>query len=213
MGKAFHPRESTSSDPQRPDADMLLRAYAAGAFPMADGRCGEITWLAPDPRGVLPLERFHIPASVGRMLRQRRFEIRIDTATMAVVTACAGARSAINGSWMSPRLLRAYRELHGRGHVHSVEAWTGGRLVGGLYGVRLGGAFFGESMFVRPELGGSNSSKVCLVQLVERLRAGGFVLLDTQMVTEHMARFGGVEVPRADYDRLLRDALAVRAVW
>jgi leucyl/phenylalanyl-tRNA--protein transferase len=114
---------------------------------------------------------------------------------------------------MSQRLLKAYEELQRRGHLHSVEAWLGGRLVGGLYGVRLGGAFFGESMFVRPDLGGSNSSKVCLVHLVQRLRVGGFVLLDTQMVTEHMARFGATAIPRIEYERRLRDALPIAANW
>lgn len=192
---------------------MLLAAYASGAFPMATGPRGRIEWYAPDPRGVLPLERFHAPGTLQRLVRQARFEIRVDTATDAVMEACAGPRSRSNGGWMSPALLQAYRSLRIGGHVHSVEAWLDGRLVGGLYGVRLRRAFFGESMFVRPDLGGSNSSKVCLVHLVDRLRSGGFTLLDTQMVTEHMRQFGAIEVPRTEYKRQLAKALEGEGDW
>ena len=192
---------------------MLLAAYASGAFPMASGPRGRIEWFAPDPRGVLPLERFHLPDTLARLVRQQRFDIRVDSATDAVMKACAGRRSRSNAGWMSPPLLKAYQALQALGHVHSVEAWLDGRLVGGLYGVRLRRAFFGESMFVRPEMGGSNSSKVCLVHLVERLRRGGFTLLDTQMVTEHMRQFGAIEVPRAEYERQLAKALAGEGDW
>lgn len=222
----------------RPDAKTLLMAYANGAFPMADGPRGRIAWYAPDPRGVLPLECFHIPASLARLVRQGRFEIRIDSDVPAVFDACAGARAAsrsgfrsasdadpndanespddnpnVNPTWMSPALRAGYLDLHRHGHVHSVEAWRDGVLVGGLYGVRLRGAFFGESMFVRPDLGGSNSSKVCLVHLVQRLRAGGFTLLDTQMVTSHMRQFGAVEIARAEYERRLELAMEADGRW
>lgn len=213
MGKARQLPERTAVDPQRPDAALLLRAYAAGVFPMATGPRGQIEWHAPAMRGILPLEALHIPATVARLIRQSRFEIRIDSQTLEVMRACAGARSRDNGSWMSAPLLDAYRQLHALGHVHSVEAWRDERLVGGLYGVRLGRAFFGESMFVRPDLGGSNSSKVCLVRLVETLRAGGFLLLDTQMVTQHMQRFGAIEIPRREYEQRLDRALEGVARW
>ncbi|MCA9284243.1 MAG: leucyl/phenylalanyl-tRNA--protein transferase [Phycisphaerales bacterium] len=193
---------------------MLLRAaYAAGIFPMADARTGKIGWYCPDPRGVLPLESFRIPRNLARLVRQRRFEIRIDTAFAAVLDACAGPRSRDDEGWMSPVLRQAYVELHREGEAHSVEAWRDGRLVGGLYGVRLHGAFFGESMFCRPDLGGSNASKVCLVHLVERLREGGFALLDTQMVTEHMQQFGCVEIPAEAYLDRLAHAMELDATW
>lgn len=200
-------------DPQRPTAAVLLAAYSSGVFPMADPERGEIDWYEVEPRGVLPLDRLHVPRTLARLVRQGRFEIRIDSAVSEVIRACAGDRSPANRGWMNDALRGAYEELAALGHCHSVEAWLHGRLVGGLYGVRLGGAFFGESMFARPDLGGSNASKVCLVHLVARLRAGGFKLLDTQMVTSHMEQFGAIEIPTRTYRALLKEALACAAQW
>jgi len=200
-------------DPQCPTAALLLAAYSKGVFPMADPERGEIDWYEVEPRGVLPLDSFHVPRTLARLVRQQRFEIRVDSAVSQVIGACAGDRSASNRGWMSAALRHAYEELAALGHCHSVEAWLKGHLVGGLYGVRLGGAFFGESMFARPERGGSNASKVCLVHLVERLRAGGFRLLDTQMVTSHMEQFGAIEIPARTYRALLKEALASPAQW
>ncbi|MFO0874609.1 MAG: leucyl/phenylalanyl-tRNA--protein transferase [Phycisphaerales bacterium] len=207
------PSDSRSFDPQRPDGALLLEAYSRGVFPMVDTRRNRIEWYCPEPRGVLPLDRFHVPHNLAKSLRRQRFEIRIDSAVGEVMAACAGHRGRGNPSWMNEALMAAYLDLAARGHVHSVEAWLDGRLVGGLYGVRLRGAFFGESMFVRPELGGTDASKVCLAHLVARLREGGFSLLDTQVVTDHMRQFGTVEIPAADYLERLAKALRHDARW
>ena len=197
-----------------PDAltpDLLLAAYQAGVFPMADG--DDVAWYAPDPRGVLPLDGFHVPRTLAKTVRQGRFEVRTDTAFQAVVEACAAPAPGREETWISAEIVRAYTALHRLGFAHSVECWRpgadGDALVGGLYGVSLGGAFFGESMFHRA----TDASKVALVHLVGRLRAGGYVLLDTQMTTSHLGRFGAVEIPRAEYERRLAAALRVRARW
>jgi leucyl/phenylalanyl-tRNA--protein transferase len=179
---------------------LLLQAYRTGFFPMGMDD-GEIRWFSPDPRGVIPLESFHVPARLARVIRQGRFEIRIDTAFRAVIEACAADRE--EGTWITREILDAYTELHRLGLAHSVEAWQGDRLSGGLYGVSLQGAFFGESMFSRE----TNASKVALVALVERLRARGFQLLDTQWITPHLEQFGAVEIPRREYLRRLKLAL------
>ena len=179
--------------------DLLVRAYYAGAFPMADGRRGRIRWYAPDPRAIIPLDAFHVPRSLARTLRRGVFEIRVDSAFAEVMRACADREE----TWISAAIVRAYTALHHAGLAHSVEAWREGELVGGLYGVSLGGAFFGESMFSRA----TDGSKVALVALVERLRAQGFSLLDTQFQTDHLARFGAIEIPRAEYERRLAEAL------
>lgn len=201
-------------DPERPDAELLLRAYARGIFPMADPRTGRISYYSPDPRAVLPLDGdFHVPRSVARVARSRVFEVRTDTAFERVIASCAQARPERRETWLSPRLIAAYVELFARGFAHSVEAWRDGVLVGGLYGVHIGAAFFGESMFSRPEAGGRDSSKLCLVTLVEWLRKGGFRLLDTQFSTPHLERFGCVEIPRDDYLDLLENALVGRGKW
>jgi len=200
-------------DPQRPSAELLLRVYARGIFPMVDPHTGAIEYYSPDPRGVIPLDRFHVPKSLARVYKRGAFELRTDTAFEAVMRACAESRPGRRDTWLDERLIEAYTELHAHGFAHSVEAWRDGRLVGGLYGVHIGAAFFGESMFSRPEHGGTDASKVCLVQLVEWLRAGGFTLLDTQFATEHLARFGCVEVPRERYLRLLAAAIERRASW
>jgi leucyl/phenylalanyl-tRNA--protein transferase len=190
-----------SAAPQALTPDLLVRAYCAGFFPMADSRHGRIRWYSPDPRAVIPLETFHVPRSLRRTLRRGLFEVRVNGAFAAVIRACAERPE----TWISDEIVRAYEDLHALGLAHSVETWREGRLVGGLYGVALGGAFFGESMFSRE----TDASKVALVALVERLRARGFVLLDTQFLTPHLARFGAVEIPRADYLRRLEAALRV----
>ncbi|HXX49555.1 MAG TPA: leucyl/phenylalanyl-tRNA--protein transferase [Myxococcota bacterium] len=200
-------------DPERPDAELLVRAYARGIFPMADPRTGKIAYYSPDPRAIFPLDAFHVPKSVARVARSGVFELRSDTAFAEVIARCAEARPGRRETWLSPRLVRAYLDLHRRGFAHSVEAWRDGRLVGGLYGVHIGAAFFGESMFSRPEQGGRDSSKVCLAALVEWLRKGGFRLLDTQFSTPHLARFGCVEVARDEYLELLENALVGRGRW
>ena len=200
-------------DLQRPDAELLLRAYARGIFPMADPHTGRIDYYSPDPRAILPLDAFHVPRSLARVARSGVFELRSDTAFETVIRTCAESRPERRETWLDERLVRAYVELHGRGFAHSVEAWREGRLVGGLYGVSLGAAFFGESMFSRPEAGGRDSSKLCLVTLVEWLRAGSFRLLDTQFRTPHLARFGCVEIPRERYLELLQEALEHRGRW
>ena len=172
-------------DPERPDAELLLRAYARGIFPMADPRTGRIAYYSPDPRAVFPLDGLHVPRSLARVVRSGTFELRSDAAFAEVIARCAEPRP-------------------GR---------RDGRLVGGLYGVHIGAAFFGESMFSRPELGGTDASKVCLVALVEWLRAGSFRLLDTQFSTPHLERFGCVEIARDDYLELLENALVGRGRW
>lgn len=206
-------RRPEGPTPDRPSAELLLRAYARGIFPMVDERRDRIDWHFPDPRGVLPLDSFTVPHGLAKSLRRQPFSIRIDSAVPAVMAACAGRRSRDNPSWMNDALMAAYVQLHEMGHVHSVEAWLGDALVGGLYGVRLRGAFFGESMFVRPDLGGTDASKICLVHLVERLRSGGFTLLDTQVVTDHMRQFGTIEIPAATYLAQLETAMAREGRW
>lgn len=199
---------------QHPDASLLLRAYAQGIFPMADPRTGRIDYYSPDPRAVLPLDGgFHVPKSLARVARSGTFELRSDTVFERVIRACAEPRPGRRETWLNERLIEPYLELHGAGFAHSVEAWRDGVLVGGLYGVHLGGAFFGESMFSRPELGGRDASKVCLVQLVEWLRAGGFRLLDTQFTTSHLERFGCLELSRKEYLAKLSVALRIEASW
>jgi leucyl/phenylalanyl-tRNA--protein transferase len=182
------------------DPAVLVRAYREGRFPMGlDG--GEIGWFSPDPRGILPLDAFHVPARLQRVMRRRAFDVRIDSAFDAVMRACAAGRA--DGTWINEEILASYSALHRLGLAHSVEAWQNGTLAGGLYGVHIGGAFFGESMFHRAP----NASKVALVALVDRLLRRGFALLDTQWVTAHLAQFGAVEIPRRQYLRLLAAAL------
>ena len=184
--------------------DILLRAYAMGIFPMSDGRADpEIHWIDPRRRGVMPLDGFHISRSLARCLRSPQFRITTDTAFDAVVAACADR----DETWISQRIQRLYLQLHRLGFAHSVEVWEGAALVGGVYGVTLGAAFFGESMFSRR----TDASKVALAYAVHRLRAGGFQLFDTQFLTPHLASLGAREIPRAEYQRLLADALAQTA--
>jgi leucyl/phenylalanyl-tRNA--protein transferase len=182
-------------------SDALLNAYANGWFPMAVAP-GDIRWYSPDPRGIIPLDTFHVPARLARTLRTRPFEIRIDSAFRAVIEGCA-ERPDEDGNWIDGEIIESYCALHEQGIAHSIEAWQDGRLAGGLYGVALGGAFFGESMFHRAR----DASKAALVALVAQLRARHFTLLDIQWITEHLAQFGAVEVPRRRYLRLLDQAL------
>lgn len=184
-------------------ARLLVRAYASGWFPMATD--GEIRWYSPDPRGILPLDAVHIPRRLTRVVRQGTFRIEIDRAFGDVIRACASddRDPSDPGSWIDDEIIQSYTALHEQGIAHSVETWLGDRLVGGLYGVALRGAFFGESMFHRE----ADASKVALVALVERLRARGYALLDTQWVTPHLEQFGAVEIPRQDYLRRLEQSL------
>jgi leucyl/phenylalanyl-tRNA---protein transferase len=191
---------------QRLDPDILLRAYASGIFPMAErADSTDVFWVEPRRRGVLPLERFHLPRSLARTLKQERFGFSVDRAFDAVLDGCAEPAPGRSETWINPLIAEAYKALHARGQAHSVEAWTReGELAGGLYGVRLGAAFFGESMFTRV----TDASKCCLAALVVRLRLGGFRLLDTQFLTQHLAGFGAVEIAGRDYRGLLAAALA-----
>lgn len=207
------PVSGPSGDLQYPTAELLVAAYCRGLFPMVDARSGCVEWFSPDPRGVIPLGDFHVPRSLARRVRCRPFELRTNTCFEDVMRACAEPRPGREETWIDDRLLAAYVELHERGGAHTIEAWIGEQLVGGLYGVQLGGAFLGESMFSRPELGGTDSSKVCLVQLVDLLRVYGFRLLDTQFSNAHLGQFGCVEIPRASYLLELGLALEVDALW
>ena len=203
-------------DPQHPTAEMLLWAYSHAIFPMVDPERDRIEWFHPDPRGIIPLqpvEAFIIPKNLAREVRKGRFEIRCDTAFERVMRECATDRSRDNRSWMNERLLQPYLRLFETGHAHSIEAWLNDELVGGLYGVHIGGAYFGESMFSRPAKGGSNSSKVCLVHLVRWLRSRGFLLLDTQFSNEHLEQFGCVEIEASDYHALLAQAVDAGVAW
>mgnify|MGYP001375900989 CR=1 FL=1 len=184
--------------------ELLLRAYSMGLFPMAESADDpDLFWVEPEVRGVIPLDTFHIPRRLARTMRRNPFEIRYDTAFSEVMRACAASVPGRRTTWINDTILELYGSLHRLGHAHSVEAWRDGRLVGGLYGVSLRRAFFGESMFSRE----TDSSKICLVHLVERLRARGYTLLDTQFTTEHLKTFGAIDVPRDDYNDLLAEAL------
>ena len=187
---------------------LLVSAYSSGWFPMAIDT-GEIRWYSPDPRGIIPLGGFHVPARLGRVIRSNRFRIEVDRQFEAVLRACAltDRHDDDPGTWISPEIHASYVELHRLGIAHSVEAWENDQLVGGLYGVAIGGAFFGESMFHHA----ANASKVALAALVERMRARGFRLLDIQWVTPHLQQFGAIEIPRRKYLELLEDALSANA--
>jgi leucyl/phenylalanyl-tRNA---protein transferase len=184
---------------------MLLRAYACGIFPMADSADDPtLYWVEPRMRGVLPWESFHVPRRLARTVRSGLYEIRIDTDFAATIEGCAEAQPGRRVTWINAPIRRLYSELFRKGQVHTVEAWQDGALVGGLYGLALGGAFFGESMFARER----DASKVALVHLMARLKRGGFTLVDTQFLTPHLVQFGAIEIPRDDYVRLLDEALA-----
>jgi leucyl/phenylalanyl-tRNA--protein transferase len=197
---------------------MLVWAYQHGMFPMAEPRTGRIGWYSPDPRGIIPLDAFHVPHSLRRTVRRQPFRITTDRAFERVIRACAQPRPDHGQTWINETIVSGYLALHESGLAHSVEVWMSGpgaagrtaeRLAGGLYGVALRGAFFGESMFSRA----TDASKVCLVHLVEHLRGRGFALLDAQFTTAHLARFGAIDVPRAEYLRRLRLALRLAVCW
>lgn len=187
---------------QRIDPNFLVNAYASGVFPMAL-EDGEIGWFSPDPRGIIPLEGFRPPHGMKRVLEEQPFEIRVDTEFEAVMRGCADREE----TWINESIIETYVELYDRGHAHSVEAWEGDQLVGGLYGVSLGTAFFGESMFSKK----SEASKLCLVHLIERMRERGFTLLDTQWTNPHLEKFGAIDIPKAEYSEKLNQALAGEA--
>lgn len=190
--------------------DLLLKAYASGVFPMAESATDpEVFWVRPETRGVIPLDAFHVPKSLRKTIRQQRYDVRFDTDFAGVIDGCAEERAERETTWINAPIREAYIRLFEIGHCHSVEAWHEGLLVGGLYGVSLGGVFFGESMFSRE----TDLSKVCLVHLVERLNERGFVLLDTQFTTEHLKRFGAIDVPRGKYEKMLEKALQAEALF
>jgi leucyl/phenylalanyl-tRNA--protein transferase len=189
--------------------EILISAYCQGLFPMADDD-GSIYWYDPNPRAVIPLDAFHVSKRLARRVRHGEFEIRVDHDFAAVMAACAEPRPGHAGTWINDQLIAGYTELHHLGFAHSVEAWRGGELAGGLYGVAIRGLFAGESMFSRA----TDASKVALVHLVERLRRGGFALLDSQyIVGAHMLQFGTIEIPRAEYKRRLAAALQIEATF
>lgn len=193
----------------RLETGLLLRAYSAGLFPMADTReADDVFWVEPRRRGILPLEEFHLSRSLAKVLKQERFRHSVDNAFEAVIAECAAFAPGRQQSWINASIQDAYCRLHEEGHAHSIETWDHeGRLVGGLYGVRIGGAFFGESMFSRA----TDASKAALAHLVARLRIGGFRLLDTQFLTSHLASFGGREVKRSQYLAMLNAAIGLPA--
>lgn len=201
-----------SAGPQTLTPEVLVRAYGAGVFPMSDSRDDpRIFWVEPEERGILPLDAFHVPKSLKKVVRRGTFDVRVDTAFPAVIRACAEPRpdetGAMGGTWINKTIEDAYIEMFELGLAHSVECWRNGELVGGLYGIALKGAFFGESMFSRA----TDASKVALVHLVAHLKAGGYGLLDTQFVTAHLERFGAIEIPEGQYHARLSAAFRLDA--
>ncbi|WP_068316062.1 leucyl/phenylalanyl-tRNA--protein transferase [Polycladidibacter hongkongensis] len=197
-----------SDTPVEITPQLLLQAYACGVFPMAESAGStELFWLQPQMRGVLPLDRLHIPRRLARTIRGDHFEVRASTDFSSVINACAAPRADATDTWINPQIKQLYTALFESGCAHTIEVYQQGNLVGGLYGVALGGAFFGESMFSRAR----DASKVALVHLVARLRYGGYVLLDTQFQTDHLAQFGTTEIPSADYEIQLERALPLEA--
>jgi leucyl/phenylalanyl-tRNA--protein transferase len=190
--------------------EILLAAYAQGIFPMAERRDDPtLFWVSPERRGVLPLNGFHVPKRLARTVRSDRFAVTSDTAFIHVMQACAEAAPGRQQSWINAEIVRLYAALHATGRAHSIECWREGALVGGLYGVSLGGAFFGESMFSRER----DASKVALVHLIAQLKRGGYVLLDAQFLTAHLAQFGAIEIPRQAYLAKLNAALNRQGYW
>jgi leucyl/phenylalanyl-tRNA---protein transferase len=197
------------SDPFAVDLtpELIIRAYQAGIFPMAeDATSTDVFWVSPPLRGIMPLDGFRISKSLHKALKKHPYSIRVDTDFEAIIHGCATAGTDRETTWINPTIRALYGELFRRGHVHTVEVWDGEALVGGLYGLSLGAAFFGESMFHRK----TDASKIAMAHLVERLNAGGYRLLDTQFVTDHLASLGGIEIPREVYEVRLGDALQHR---
>jgi len=188
--------------------DLVLKAYACGVFPMADSAgSAEVYWVDPKKRGILPLETVHLPRRLKRTIKQAPYDVRIDSAFTEVMQLCAQATDQRKETWINSSIFDLYGRLFRMGYAHSVECWKDGNLVGGLYGVRMGGAFFGESMFHRA----TDASKIALMYLVARLRVGGFKLLDTQFITDHLKQFGTIEIDRDDYHDRLEEALPLSA--
>jgi leucyl/phenylalanyl-tRNA--protein transferase len=184
--------------------ELIIRAYQAGIFPMAEtAESDDLFWVSPQRRGIIPLDGFHVSRSLAKLIRNHRWNVRTDTDFAAVIEGCATSGTDRDSTWINPAIRRLYGQLFERGVCHTVEIWDGDALVGGLYGLSIGGAFFGESMFHRV----TGASKVALVHLVERLRAGGYRLLDTQFMTDHLRGLGGIEIPREDYELRLAEAL------
>jgi len=190
--------------------ELIIRAYRAGIFPMAEDAADEdLFWVSPEMRGIIPLDGFRLSTSLRKAIRKSGFVVKVDTDFDAIIEGCATVGSDRDSTWINRTIRAVYGELFRRGVAHTVEVWDGAELVGGLYGLAIGGAFFGESMFHRR----TNASKMAMAHLVERLNAGGFVLLDTQFVTPHLASLGGVEIPREQYEERLAEALPVQGDW
>ncbi len=190
--------------------ELILRAYRAGIFPMAeDAASDDLFWVSPQLRGIIPLDAVHVSKSLRKTLKSNPYSVRVDTDFNAVIEGCATAGTERDTTWINAAIRRLYGDLYRRGFVHTVEVWEGGDLVGGLYGVSIGAAFFGESMFHRK----TDCSKIAMAHLLHRLEAGNYRLLDTQFVTDHLRTFGGIEIPREDYELRLADALAHEADW
>ena len=188
--------------------ELIIRAYRAGIFPMSeDAEDDDMFWVSPEMRGIMPLDGFHLSTSLRKAIRKSGFVVRVDTDFDAIIDGCAQPDEGRETTWINRTIRSVYGELFRRGVAHTVEVWDGAELVGGLYGLAIGGAFFGESMFHRR----TNASKMAMAHLVERLNAGGFVLLDTQFVTDHLASLGGIEIPRSDYEERLAAALLISA--
>lgn len=197
-------RDSATAIP----TEDLLKAYTLGYFPMARARDdANAVWVLPDERGVIPLDRAHAPKRLLRLLKAEPFEIRIDSAFPQVIAACAEATKARPDTWINDAIIETYTELHFQGHAHSVECWKDGKLAGGLYGVVLGAAFCGESMFSRT----TNASKIAMLHLIARLRIGGFHFIDAQFYNEHLTQFGLIGMANADYQVILENALDAEA--
>jgi leucyl/phenylalanyl-tRNA---protein transferase len=212
MARARRLRQNASMSRRSFDLtpELMLRAYRVGLFPMAETRESKrLYWLDPDMRGILPLDGFHLPRRLLRTVLSGGFAVTVDQDFPAVIGQCAATSPVRDDSWINPQIEQLFTQLYDMGHAHSVECRQNGVLVGGLYGVKLGGAFFGESMFSRAR----DASKVALVHLVARLRMGGFTLLDTQFVTDHLTQFGAHEIPRDVYRQRLADALAIPGCW
>lgn len=184
--------------------DLILRAYQAGIFPMAeDAASDDLFWVSPEHRGIIPLDGFEISRSLRKALRRNPYEVRVDSDFFSIIDACAAPDAGRETTWINGTIRRIYGQLFDRGYCHTVEVWDGAELAGGLYGLAIGGAFFGESMFHRR----TDASKIAMAHLVERLNTGGFALLDTQFLTPHLSSLGGIEIPREEYEVLLAKAL------
>lgn len=209
----MHEKANKEIDPNELSPELLLWGYQRGWFPMADPDDPAIHWYNPDPRAILPLDDFHIPKNLLRQVNKGRFDITCDKDFAGVMRACSVPRTDDDQTWIDQRMIDAYVELNKRDKAHSIEARLDGKLVGGLYGVQIAGAFFGESMFSLPASGGSNSSKICLVHLVKWMKSRGMSLLDTQFWTEHLDRFGCIEIARDEYLARLSQALSSDIKW